>query len=78
MRMQCDDCEMVFVSLMPEANALAAYNSEYFLNAHDGIPIDAVSIAFHSAINRLRVAHVERSVHPGSALAGTRGYPATI
>jgi SAM-dependent methyltransferase len=59
-KMRCNDCGMVFVSPMPEADALAAYNSAYFVNAHGGIPVDAATIAFHSAINRLRVAHVER------------------
>lgn len=59
-RMHCDNCGMVFVSPVPEANALAAYNSGYFVNAHGGTPADHVTIAFHSAMNLLRVAHVER------------------
>ena len=45
---------------MPDAGALAAYNSGYFVNAHGGASSQPVVTAFHSAINRLRSAHVER------------------
>jgi SAM-dependent methyltransferase len=51
---------MVFASPMPDADALAAYNSGFYVNAYGRIPTDPAVIAFHSAINRLRVAHVER------------------
>lgn len=47
---------------MPDEASLAAYNASYFSSAHGGRPTDKVSVAFHSAINRLRVAHVERYV----------------
>jgi len=67
-RMRCDNCGMVFVSPMPDAGALDAYNSGYFINAHGGIPTDPVAVAFHSAINRLRVAHVERFVEAKSVV----------
>jgi acetyltransferase-like isoleucine patch superfamily enzyme/SAM-dependent methyltransferase len=56
----CDACGMVFASPMPDAAALAAYNASYSDSAHGGTPTDRVTIAFHSGINRLRVAHVER------------------
>lgn len=50
---------------MPEEAALGAYNATYFESAHGGIPTDPVSRAFHSAINLLRVAHVERFIKAG-------------
>jgi SAM-dependent methyltransferase len=58
-RLRCDGCGLVFASPMPDAAALNQYNSTYFAAAHGGIPADAVSIAYHAAINRLRVIHVE-------------------
>lgn len=58
--MVCDSCEMVFASPMPGARELSDYNARYFASAHGGAPRDAVSVAFHSAVNRLRVAHVEQ------------------
>jgi len=51
---------MGFASPMPDADALAAYNAGFHVNAYGRVPTDPVVIAFHSAINRLRVAHVER------------------
>jgi SAM-dependent methyltransferase len=51
---------MVFAWPMPDPHALAAYNSGYFINAHGGTAANPVAVAFHSAINLLRVAHVER------------------
>lgn len=59
-RAACTACEMGFASPMPDPAALTAYNSGYFLNAHGGAATQPVVIAFHSAINRLRSAHVER------------------
>ena len=59
-RTMCDTCGMVFASPMPDEAALAAYNASYFDSAHGGAPTNPVAIAFHSAINRLRVAYVER------------------
>lgn len=50
---------MVFAAPMPDAAALAVYNTSYFDSAHGGAPTNPVAIAFHSAIARLRVAHVE-------------------
>lgn len=62
-RTTCDTCGMVFASPMPDAIALAAYNTSYFDSAHGGVPTDSIAIAFHSGINRLRVVHVERFLH---------------
>lgn len=59
-RSACDTCGMVFAWPMPGTDALSEYNSNYFARAHGGAPRDPVSLAFHSGINRLRVAHVER------------------
>ena len=51
---------MVFASPMPDDAALANYNASYFDNAHGGAPTDPVATAFHSAINLLRVVHLEQ------------------
>jgi SAM-dependent methyltransferase len=51
---------MGFATPMPEPSALQAYNAHYFDAAHGGLPADKASLGFHSGINRLRVAHVER------------------
>jgi len=61
-RTVCDECGMAFASPMPADAALAAYNASYFESAHGGGPINPVLIAFHSAINLLRVAYVDRYV----------------
>ena len=61
-RRACDACGMVFASPMPTDGALAEYNAQYFNNAHGGVALDPLTLAFHSAINRLRVSHVEKYV----------------
>jgi SAM-dependent methyltransferase len=58
-RAVCGACRMVYASPMPHTEALAAYNASYFASAHGGAPENHLAIAFHSAINRLRLAHVE-------------------
>ena len=58
-RAACDSCGMVFAIPMPDPQELSRYNAGYFAQAHGGTPTDRVSIAFHSAVNLLRVAHVE-------------------
>jgi len=50
---------MAFVHPIPDEAALDKYNAGYFCNAHGGISTDKLTIAFHSAINLLRVIHVE-------------------
>jgi SAM-dependent methyltransferase len=55
----CNHCQMVFVSPMPDEAAWDAYNSGYFENAHGGLTTDKLGMAFHSAINLVRVLHVE-------------------
>ena len=50
---------MVFAAPMPDEVAWADYNSSYFDNAHGGVATHPVATAFHSAINQIRVAHVE-------------------
>lgn len=50
---------MVFVHPMPDEEVLDKYNAGYFSNAHGGISTDKLTIAFHSAINLLRVIYVE-------------------
>lgn len=55
---ECENCKLVFVHPMPDEKALVAYNAGYFSNAHGGISVDRLTIAFHSAINLLRVLHV--------------------
>jgi SAM-dependent methyltransferase len=57
---RCDSCNMVFVYPMPDEAALHAYNHSYFSNAHGGISTNRITVAFHSAINLLRVLHVEK------------------
>ncbi len=56
----CNDCDMVFVHPMPDEQFLYEYNHSYFSNAHGGISADPLTVAFHSAINLLRVLHVEK------------------
>jgi SAM-dependent methyltransferase len=59
-RASCNVCRMMFATPMPDESAWAAYNSLYFDNAHGGAATSRMATAFHSAINRLRGAHVER------------------
>lgn len=59
-RAACTACDMGFASPMPGAESLDAYNAGYFVNAHGGAATHPVVVAFHSAINRLRSAYVER------------------
>lgn len=61
-RATCADCGMSFATPMPDAATLDAYNASYFDSAHGGAATHPVSVAFHSGINRLRVAHLERYV----------------
>jgi SAM-dependent methyltransferase len=56
----CNDCSMFFCNPMPDDVSLDEYNAGYFDNAHGGISTNAVTVAFHSAINLLRVLHVEK------------------
>ena len=58
-RASCGLCEMVFAAPMPDEGAWADYNSSYFDNAHGGVATHPVATAFHSGINRIRVAHIE-------------------
>jgi ubiquinone/menaquinone biosynthesis C-methylase UbiE len=55
----CNQCQMVFVSPMPDEAEWDAYNSGYFENAHGGLSTDKLGMAFHAGINLLRVLHVE-------------------
>lgn len=61
-RASCPGCGMVFATRAPDAAALEAYNASYFDSAHGGAATDPVTVAFHSGVNRLRVAHAERFV----------------
>lgn len=58
-RAVCGGCGMIFTSPMPDEAALAAYNARFW-NAQGIAPAERVAGAFHSGLNRLRVAHVER------------------
>jgi SAM-dependent methyltransferase len=58
----CNACGLVYATPMPDPVALDAYNSTYFESAHGGAPTDTQVVAFHSAINGLRVEHVERYI----------------
>ena len=53
---------MVFVNPMPDEVLLEEYNSGYFDNAHGGLQTHPLTVAFHSAINLLRVLYVERFI----------------
>jgi SAM-dependent methyltransferase len=55
----CNSCGMVFADPMPPESRLEEYNAGYFENAHGGISTHPLTIAFHSAINLLRVLYVE-------------------
>lgn len=44
---------------MPDETALKEYNAGYFDNAHGGMQTHPLTVAFHSAINLLRVVYVE-------------------
>ena len=61
--MKCADCEFVFIEPMLSDIELSKYNSEYFLNAHGGIPSQNIVIAFHSAINIIRSNHILNSIN---------------
>ena len=51
---------MCFVSPMPDEILLKEYNTGYFDNAHGGMQTHPLTVAFHSAINLLRVLYVEQ------------------
>lgn len=55
----CRHCGMAYAHPMPEQAVIDKYNASYFSNAHGGISDNALAVAFHSAINLLRVLHVE-------------------
>ncbi|MBV9989025.1 MAG: class I SAM-dependent methyltransferase [Chitinophagaceae bacterium] len=57
---QCTDCGLYYAYPVPSAEQLSSYNSNYFSNAHGGVSQDQLTVAFHSAINLLRVVHVEQ------------------
>jgi len=59
---QCQHCQFAFANPMPDDQSLEKYNASYFSNAHDGLPQDSVSLAFHSAINKLRAIYVEQNI----------------
>ena len=50
---------MAFADPVPDEAALHEYNAHYFDNAHGGVSTNPLTVAFHSAINLLRVIHVE-------------------
>lgn len=58
-RAVCGGCGMIFTSPMPDEEALAAYNARFW-NAQGIVPAERMAGAFHSGLNRLRVAHVEK------------------
>jgi SAM-dependent methyltransferase len=55
----CNNCSMEFADPMPADETLHQYNANYFENAHGGISVNPLTMAFHSAINLLRVIYVE-------------------
>lgn len=57
---RCNHCQMVFVDPMPDEASLQQYNAGYFDNAHGGMQTHPLTVAFHSAINLLRVLYVEQ------------------
>jgi ubiquinone/menaquinone biosynthesis C-methylase UbiE len=59
---QCQACQFVFANPMPDDKSLSNYNTSYFSNAHDGLPQDDLSVAYHSAINKLRAIYVEKNI----------------
>ena len=64
----CDQCKMVFVHPMPDEHFLYEYNQSYFSNAHGGISTDLLTVAFHSAINLVRVLYVENFLKNGAGV----------
>lgn len=59
-RASCGACGMVFATPMPGESALTSFNAGYFENAHGGSATGTLAVAYFSAVNRLRLAHVER------------------
>jgi SAM-dependent methyltransferase len=59
-RARCNSCGMVFATPMPDDELLSEYNASYFESAHGGASSNAVSLAFFSAIARLRQAFLEK------------------
>ena len=59
-RVRCRNCAMVFGSPMPLRKALSEYNADYFSCAHGGGNRNRTAVAFHSAMARLRISHIER------------------
>lgn len=68
--MKCFDCNFVFIDPMLNDIELSKYNSEYFLNAHGGIPSHPIEIAFHRGINKIRVNHVLNYINSKELFTG--------
>ena len=58
-RAHCNACNMDFATPMPDDMLLAEYNASYFESAHGGTTTNVISLAFFSAIARLRQAFLE-------------------
>jgi len=56
----CDSCGMVCATPMPDDSLLSEYNASYFETAHGGTTSNVVSLAFFSAIARLRQEFLEK------------------
>ncbi len=56
---RCNHCSMRFVDPTPDETLLKEYNENYFDHAHGGMQTHSLTVAFHSAINLLRVLHVQ-------------------
>ena len=67
----CNYCGMEYATPMPDERLLSEYNANYFESAHGGIVTSVVSLAFFSAIARLRVAFVEKYLHTRESVVAT-------
>ena len=56
--LKCKSCQLVFAHPLPDAQAWENYNNTYFESAHGGVNRAAITIAFHKAIARIRLGHL--------------------
>ena len=59
-RMVCSSCHLGFACPMPSIDALSAYNSSYFSEAHGGMAEHPISRAYFSGIAKIRIDHIRK------------------
>lgn len=58
-RVNCNKCNMVFASPMPDEESMKSFNATYFDSAHGGLVQTPQALAFFNAVGKIRGMHLQ-------------------